>query len=111
VRRRERPLPHGARRGPQPVRRAVGDRLFEGVGQVVVAVGDQLGQQGVPVGEVPVQGRARDTHALADRVHRDARDAVRRELLHGDALDLLAGLLPVLLPSVHVVSIRLTTEL
>ena len=76
--------------------------MLDGVGQVVVGVGDQLGEQRVAVGEVAVERGPGDAHPLADGVDRDAGDPVLGELFQRDALGLLPGLLAVTLPAVHV---------
>src|SRR6202008_670625 len=85
------PVPHGGGGGAQPAGSGRGDRGLDGVGQVVVAVRDELGEQRVAVGEVAVEGGAGDTHPLADRVDRDAGDAVLGQLFERDPLGLLAG--------------------
>lgn len=72
--------------------------LANSVGQAAVAVPDQLGDQFVPAGEVPVKGGAAHPHLLGDRLERQGRHPGPGDLLPGPFLHLGLHLSPVPLP-------------
>jgi hypothetical protein len=66
------------------------DGVLERVGQVLPSIDDEVRQQLVPAGDVPVERRSGHPQLFSDRVQRQTVDAVLRNLAQRRGLDLVA---------------------